>query len=86
MHFIKRCMQKPLWIPSQEFINSSEMKRFEDFVSEKYAQSFNSYHEFWQWSIDNLSDFWEAIFLFFQVKNLLKVVGWRGRGANTILF
>ncbi|MCP9769502.1 acetoacetate--CoA ligase [Lacihabitans sp. LS3-19] len=62
-------MQKPLWIPSQEFINKSEMKRFENFVSEKYAQSFNSYHDFWLWSIDNLSDFWEAIFQFFQVIN-----------------
>jgi acetoacetyl-CoA synthetase len=56
-----------IWSPSEKFIQNSEMKRFELFVSEKHHISFRNYSELWQWSVDYLEEFWESIFQYFEI-------------------
>ncbi len=54
-------MNKPLWIPSKERIENLNLKSFLDFLSAKHSLLFSDYHELYQWSIDNISEFWETI-------------------------
>ena len=56
-----------LWVPSQEFINQSNLKRFEKWLEEHQGLMFESYNELWNWSVNNPSDFWESVSNYFEV-------------------
>lgn len=53
-------MDNPLWTPSRERIENTNMYRFMQWVNDKYAQDFDSYAALYQWSIDQSADFWAA--------------------------
>ena len=59
--------QHPLWTPSPEQINASNMKAFMLRASEITGADFKGYHELWQWSIDDSPAFWSALWDFFEV-------------------
>ncbi|UCH65159.1 MAG: acetoacetate--CoA ligase [Ignavibacterium sp.] len=52
---------KPLWQPSKEKIESSNLTAFIKFVNNEYNKLFNSYNELYNWSITEIEQFWEAI-------------------------
>ena len=60
--------EKPLWAPSGDKAASSNLKAFMDIC----GHSDDSYEEFWQWSINNLEDFWS------QLWDYCKVIGDKG--------
>ena len=51
-------MTEPLWVPSEEKIKNSNMYRFIGYVNEKHNQNFKAYDELYDWSINNIPDFW----------------------------
>lgn len=57
-------MSKILWRPSEERIKASNMYRFMNFVNQKFGKNFKEYDELYQWSIDNIPDFWSAMWEF----------------------
>ncbi|MDI6708103.1 MAG: acetoacetate--CoA ligase [Candidatus Thermoplasmatota archaeon] len=57
-------MGKLLWKPSEELINQANMTKFISFVNEKYGLEINSYHKLHKWSIENIPDFWAAMWEF----------------------
>ncbi len=57
-------MAKLLWKPTEEQIQSSNMYRFMNFINEKYNQEFDDYAPLYKWSIDNIPDFWAAMWEF----------------------
>lgn len=57
-------MAKLLWQPSEEQIKSTNMYRFMDVVNEKYDKDFTEYESLYQWSINNISDFWASMWGF----------------------
>jgi acetoacetyl-CoA synthetase len=61
-------MDKLLWEPSQERIESTNMYRFMNVINEKYNKSFKEYAPLYQWSIENISDFWAAMWDFLEIK------------------
>ena len=61
-------MSNPLWQPSEERIKSTNMYRFMTTVNEKYGTDFKEYAPLWEWSVDNLSDFWETCWDFIDIK------------------
>ena len=61
-------MAKLLWQPSEERIKSSNMYRFMQFINSRYAKNFAEYGELYQWSIDNISDFWASMWEFAEIK------------------
>ena len=61
-------MAKLLWKPSQERINSTNLKRFMDFINKKHEQNFTEYDTLYRWSIDNISDFWSSMWEFADIK------------------
>lgn len=54
-------LSAPLWSPSQEQIEATQMFRFQKLVEQKYSLSFSNYPEFHQWSIDHPGDFWSMV-------------------------
>ncbi|MBU3916464.1 AMP-binding protein, partial [bacterium] len=61
-------MSKMLWKPTEEQIKSTNMYRFMNLVNEKYNQSFSDYKALYQWSIDNIPDFWETMWNFADIR------------------
>jgi acetoacetyl-CoA synthetase len=60
--------KKPLWIPSEERIKNANITKFIYFVNQKYKKSFRTYPELYQWSVDSIPDFWEAVWEFVDIK------------------
>ncbi len=58
-----------LWKADQQFIEESNLKAYEDWLSEKYNLTFNSYEAIRQWSIHNISLFWESIWQYYNVQS-----------------
>ncbi|KPK24927.1 MAG: hypothetical protein AMJ70_00350, partial [Dehalococcoidia bacterium SG8_51_3] len=61
-------MAKLLWSPSEERIKQANMTRFINFVNEKYGLTIDSYDMLYDWSIEEIADFWASIWEFAQVK------------------
>jgi acetoacetyl-CoA synthetase len=57
-------MSKLLWKPSEGQIKQTNMYRFMKVVNEKYHQEFNEFAPLYEWSIENIADFWETFWDF----------------------
>ena len=57
-------MAKLLWKPTEEQIKQSNMYRFMKFINETDHQNFKDYTPLYDWSIENISDFWAAFWEF----------------------
>jgi acetoacetyl-CoA synthetase len=61
-------MAKLLWKPSEDRIKNSNMYRFMGFINEKHNQHFTEYGPLYKWSIENIPDFWAAMWEFADIK------------------
>ncbi len=61
-------MAKKLWEPSEERIQNTEMYRFMRRINEQHGQNFTSYDELYRWSVDNIPDFWAAMWEFAEIR------------------
>jgi acetoacetyl-CoA synthetase len=57
-------MAKLLWKPTDEQIKKSNMHRFMKFINQTYNQNIKEYASLYDWSIENISDFWAAFWDF----------------------
>ena len=57
-------MGELLWTPSQERIEKSNIRRFMAMVNEKSGKHFTEYDKLYQWSIENIPDFWAMMWDF----------------------
>ena len=57
----------PIWTPLSVDISSSNLSSFQEFVTNKTGYKFENYKAFHYWSVNELSDFWECIALFFKI-------------------
>ncbi len=60
-------MAKLLWKPSEERIRNSNMYRFMEIVNGKFDLKFTEYNQLHHWSIENIPDFWAAMWDFAQI-------------------
>ena len=56
-----------LWTPSSKFIESSNLKQYEDWLRLEKGLYFDDYEALWQWSIDHIEVFWESLCQYFEV-------------------
>jgi len=61
-------MSKLLWQPSEERIKTTNMYRFMMIVNKKFNKAFKDYAALWEWSVDNLEDFWATAWDFLDIK------------------
>jgi acetoacetyl-CoA synthetase len=60
--------RKPLWQPSEERVKMANITQFISFVNSKYALKINNYRELYEWSVENVEDFWAAMWKFGEIK------------------
>ncbi len=53
-------MAKLLWKPSDDQIKKTNIYRFINFINARHNQNFSRYAHLYDWSINNISDFWAA--------------------------
>lgn len=61
-------MKLPIWEPSEERKRNANMTRFMNFVNKRHGRSFDSYDELYNWSINNIPDFWASFWEFADIK------------------
>jgi len=60
--------KKIMWKPTADQIKNSNMTKFIEFVNEKHNKAFTCYEMLYEWSVNNISDFWAAIWDFVEIK------------------
>jgi acetoacetyl-CoA synthetase len=61
-------MRTPLWVPSEERKGAANITRFIGRVNAQYQLSLNTYAELYEWSVENISNFWAAVWDFTEIK------------------
>ena len=61
-------MKKPLWLPSEENIKKTNISRFINLVNKRHSLKIRSYNELYRWSVENIKDFWEAMWEFADIR------------------
>ncbi len=62
-------MAKCLWKPSEERIKQTNMYRFMQTVNKTYGQSFSDYDGLYQWSVENIEQFWKLMWDFAKIRS-----------------
>lgn len=61
-------MKEPLWEPSEERKKQANITRFIGVVNERYGLEIDSYTQLWNWSVENIADFWATMWEFGEIK------------------
>jgi acetoacetyl-CoA synthetase len=62
----------PIWTPDPATAAASELERFRAFVCDRHHRTLASYAELHAWSVENLDEFWLAVWDFFDVRSSTK--------------
>jgi acetoacetyl-CoA synthetase len=57
-----------LWEPSSEVIKNAELSQYMRWLAAERGFTFATYRELWQWSVSDLSGFWQSIWDYFGVR------------------
>jgi acetoacetyl-CoA synthetase len=57
-----------VWEPSPERVSAATITRYREWLNETRGLALTDYHALWQWSVDELEDFWASIWEFFDVR------------------
>ncbi len=60
-------MTAPLWQPSNERINATNMLRYIRFIESEYGVAFENYQQLHRWSVEQCEDFWASIWTFTEI-------------------
>ncbi len=61
-------MAKLLWEPSEERKKNTNIMRFMDTVNSKHGLKLNSYDDLYEWSVNNIPEFWGTVWDFVDIK------------------
>ncbi len=56
-----------LWQPSNEFIEGSNLRKYERWLAKEKGLHFQNYPELWKWSTDEPELFWESLWEYFAI-------------------
>ena len=62
--FVIADIRKKLWEPSKEWIENAEVSKFIEFINKKYNASISSGKDLYKWSVNEIEDFWAAMWEF----------------------
>lgn len=60
----------PLWSPSRELIQQSNMLRYMEWLKKEKQLSFDTYDDLWDWSVTHIDDFWQSLWAYFGIKSI----------------
>ena len=56
-----------LWTPSEEFASGSNVSKYMAWLKDKGIVEVADYQALWQWSVDNIEDFWASLWDYFDI-------------------
>ncbi len=62
-------MGKLLWQPSARQVQDSNMYHYMQMVNKRYDQTFSDYPQLYQWSVDNIADFWDSLWDYLEIRS-----------------
>ncbi|MFF0815699.1 acetoacetate--CoA ligase [Rhodococcus sp. NPDC003318] len=60
---------EPQWVPTDEDVEGARITDFTSWVQARCGVTLGDYHALWQWSVDDLDDFWQAVWEYFEVQS-----------------
>lgn len=57
-----------MWEPSDEQISDANLTRYLNWLKAEKGLEFEGYHSLWDWSVNEIEDFWQSLWEFFQIK------------------
>src|SRR3990170_5948209 len=61
-------MKQPLWVPSAQRRRRSNLTKFLEQVNGRYNQRLESYTQLWEWSVEQIPEFWAAMWEFARIR------------------
>ena len=61
-------MKQPLWVPSKERLEASNIRRFIEQLDRTHNLHISTYQQLYDWSVNELSDFWAVMWEFAGIK------------------
>jgi acetoacetyl-CoA synthetase len=61
-------MRTPLWTPPEERKRDANIMRFINEINSPHNLNLRSYADLYQWSSQNIPDFWAAVWDFAEIK------------------
>ncbi len=58
---------EPQWVPTERDIADARVTDFARFVAARTGAELPDYHALWRWSVDNLAEFWLAVWEYFEL-------------------
>ncbi|MBY6410475.1 acetoacetate--CoA ligase [Rhodococcus sp. BP-252] len=62
-------MTEPQWTPSSEDIENARITDFQRVVSERHGVDTADYRELWEWSTQNVEQFWRTVWDYFDIQS-----------------
>ena len=69
-------MKNPLWSPSAERISNANITMFMEFVNKRHDTQYRDYFALYDWSVNNIADFWASLWDFLDIKASKKYEKW----------
>lgn len=60
---------QPLWIPSEETIQQSNLLHYRQWLTRTRGLSFATYDALWEWSTAHAGDFWQSLWEYFGIQH-----------------
>ncbi|HNP94627.1 MAG TPA: acetoacetate--CoA ligase [Cyclobacteriaceae bacterium] len=60
-------MSRVLWKPNQHSIENANLAKFMAWLSVHRGLNFKNYDELWQWSVDEIDEFWKSVWEYFDI-------------------
>jgi acetoacetyl-CoA synthetase len=64
--------RKPLWIPSEKRVKEANITQFMHMVNQSYGLQIRSYPELYSWSVEQIPDFWSAVWQYSDIRSSRK--------------
>ena len=56
-----------MWQPTPEYAESTNVHKFGQWIGRKHGVDVLDYNDFWQWSVDNIEDYWAGVWEYFKL-------------------
>ncbi len=57
-----------LWTPTPDTVKNANLTHYMQWLAETRNLAFSHYRELWQWSVENVADFWQTMWDYFDVR------------------
>ncbi len=59
----------PLWEPAEAFVQQANLTHYMHWLKENKNLSFQDYQSLWEWSTENIAEFWESLWQYFDIQH-----------------